>query len=287
MESTAVSNNSKIPTSFVCPLTGQIMLDPVITCTGYSYERSAIEKWLKNNNTCPTTKVVLSNKNLLPNHTLKKFIEEFLTVGIDSVKRTYISSGSYDCIVKIHLIGDTGAGKKSLFTRYCDEFTQFHQGLNFKNRTLQIGHLVVKTQTWLYIETENMINMEAIRHVNVRGLVINLNTLSDKKMVNSFSRFVNKFYDNNTILFVFGTHSDLPREEISDIEFHARAKHYGLLSAIVSAKTGQGVDEAFIYAVYSSLLKNKSNNIRLPKIKEFNKNTDNKNQERLTFCNLM
>ena len=34
-----------IPQEFICPITGEIMEDPVSTIDGNSYERTAIERW--------------------------------------------------------------------------------------------------------------------------------------------------------------------------------------------------------------------------------------------------
>ena len=36
----------EIPNSFYCPISKQVMTDPVITPLGISYERSSIEEWL-------------------------------------------------------------------------------------------------------------------------------------------------------------------------------------------------------------------------------------------------
>jgi hypothetical protein len=35
------------PDEYLCPITGEMMSDPVIALDGHSYERSAIEKWFK------------------------------------------------------------------------------------------------------------------------------------------------------------------------------------------------------------------------------------------------
>lgn len=64
--------------SFYCPITADIMVDPVETATGHTYERGAIEKWLKEgNNLCPMTKTPLSRLSLRPNRTLRQSIEEW------------------------------------------------------------------------------------------------------------------------------------------------------------------------------------------------------------------
>ncbi|GAQ84684.1 vacuolar protein 8 [Klebsormidium nitens] len=53
------------PDRFLCPLTKDIMLDPVIVTSGRVYERSAIERWLKNHDTCPVNRVPIDPKILI------------------------------------------------------------------------------------------------------------------------------------------------------------------------------------------------------------------------------
>eukprot|EP01084_Bolivina_argentea_P114742 204225_1 len=40
-------NNIEIPKEYLCPITKQIMQDPVMAFDGHSYERNAIESYLK------------------------------------------------------------------------------------------------------------------------------------------------------------------------------------------------------------------------------------------------
>jgi hypothetical protein len=43
--------------SFLCPITRKLMTDPVIDPDGNSYERSAIENWLKEYSTSPIVSI--------------------------------------------------------------------------------------------------------------------------------------------------------------------------------------------------------------------------------------
>lgn len=65
------------PSGFVCPITLELMVDPVMAADGQSYERSAIETWLKGNDTAPKTNIPLPNKNITPNISLQQSIEEW------------------------------------------------------------------------------------------------------------------------------------------------------------------------------------------------------------------
>ncbi|KAJ6920882.1 hypothetical protein NC651_014452 [Populus alba x Populus x berolinensis] len=67
---------SRPPKDFVCPITGQLFNDPVTLETGHTYERKAIQEWVKRGNTtCPITRQPLS-ANSLPktNYVLKRLI---------------------------------------------------------------------------------------------------------------------------------------------------------------------------------------------------------------------
>ncbi|KAL0383625.1 UNVERIFIED_CONTAM: U-box domain-containing protein 3 [Sesamum calycinum] len=68
-------NGIQIPSYFRCPLSLELMLDPVIVASGQTYERAAIQKWLDHGLvTCPKTGCRLSHKNLIPNYTVKALI---------------------------------------------------------------------------------------------------------------------------------------------------------------------------------------------------------------------
>lgn len=59
-----------------CPITLEIMHDPVIAGDGHSYERSAIERWLSGHRTSPLTGRVMPSMTLLPNHRLRQLIQD-------------------------------------------------------------------------------------------------------------------------------------------------------------------------------------------------------------------
>ena len=59
-----------------CSITGEIMIDPVSTKNGQTYERSAIEEWFKRSDTDPNTGSTLSDKTLRPNYAIKSLCEQ-------------------------------------------------------------------------------------------------------------------------------------------------------------------------------------------------------------------
>lgn len=68
-----------IPNGFLCPISQEIMRDPVIAENGFSYERSDIQQWFDDGNSLsPDTGLPLKHKNLVPNINLKKSIQDWL-----------------------------------------------------------------------------------------------------------------------------------------------------------------------------------------------------------------
>ncbi|KAK3036080.1 hypothetical protein RJ639_029833 [Escallonia herrerae] len=81
---------------FVCPITREVMVDPVETSSGHTFDRSAIEKWLSDgNNLCPLTMLPLETSALRPNKTLRQSIEEWkdrnTMIAIASMKPKLLS----------------------------------------------------------------------------------------------------------------------------------------------------------------------------------------------------
>ena len=59
-----------------CPITLEVMKDPVLAADGHSYERSALATWLSTHRTSPVTGARLEHVNMTPNHQLRSLIQE-------------------------------------------------------------------------------------------------------------------------------------------------------------------------------------------------------------------
>ncbi|RRT64552.1 hypothetical protein B296_00001194 [Ensete ventricosum] len=81
----------EIPSYFLCPISLQLMKDPVTLWTGITYDRDSIERWIfpgRQNNTCPVTRQPLLDCEVTPNHTLRRLIQAWCTVNVsDGVER--------------------------------------------------------------------------------------------------------------------------------------------------------------------------------------------------------
>ncbi|KAG8633294.1 U-box domain-containing protein 28 [Manihot esculenta] len=64
-----------VPNLFRCPISLDVMKSPVSLCTGVTYDRSSIQRWLDTgHDTCPATMQVLATKDFVPNLTLHRLI---------------------------------------------------------------------------------------------------------------------------------------------------------------------------------------------------------------------
>ncbi|KAL6979203.1 U-box domain-containing protein 13 [Sarracenia purpurea var. burkii] len=78
-----------IPDDFRCPISLELMRDPVIVSTGQTYDRSSIEKWLEaGHGTCPKTQQTLTSTVLTPNYVLRSLIAQWCEAnGIELPQR--------------------------------------------------------------------------------------------------------------------------------------------------------------------------------------------------------
>lgn len=73
-----------IPTHFRCPISLDLMKDPVTLSTGITYDRESIEKWIRDGNqTCPVTNQVLTNFDQTPNHMIRRMIQDWCVENRD------------------------------------------------------------------------------------------------------------------------------------------------------------------------------------------------------------
>jgi predicted GTPase len=132
--SMAADDDDRRPSEHFCPITYEVMKDPVVAADGYSYEREAIETYFKGcgNARSPMTGLALSNKNLINNQALKTMINDW-TPNLLAVPSAL--SGNADILAQrireefqrnaallgsskgqhiVAFLGNTGAGKSTL-----------------------------------------------------------------------------------------------------------------------------------------------------------------------------
>ncbi|KAL6635075.1 hypothetical protein ACP70R_027746 [Stipagrostis hirtigluma subsp. patula] len=87
-----------IPEDFRCPISLELMRDPVIVSTGQTYERAFIQRWIDcGNRTCPKTQQKLQNLTLTPNYVLRSLIMQWCEEkGIEPPSRSKSDGSSLE-----------------------------------------------------------------------------------------------------------------------------------------------------------------------------------------------
>ena len=70
---------------FTCPISYDLMLEPVVASSGNTYERVAILEHFEDKNTDPLTNRALDNKNLIDNNNIRSIINRF----VDNFEKKY------------------------------------------------------------------------------------------------------------------------------------------------------------------------------------------------------
>ncbi|KAF7830749.1 U-box domain-containing protein 44-like [Senna tora] len=103
--------------SFYCPISLDIMEDPVETSSGKTFERSAIEKWFtEGNNNCPLTMLPLDTLILRPNKTLRQSIQEWkdrnIIITISTLKSKLQTNDEEEVLKSLESLQDLCLGRQ-------------------------------------------------------------------------------------------------------------------------------------------------------------------------------
>ena len=115
------------PSHFQCPVSMEIMSDPVMIQTGHTYDRPSIQRWLEQGHkTCPVTGQRLRHLELTPNFALRTAIQQFATEhGITLSDRQLTS------VTEKAVVNSVNGGEPS---------TSLNEGSNTIGHTVLEGH---------------------------------------------------------------------------------------------------------------------------------------------------
>lgn len=87
-------NQVEIPNQYKCPITLEIMVDPIICTDGFTYERTSI--LALTTSVSPMTRQPIDKNFLIPNNALKQLIQQFVdTYGIELKKKYQYNKYKY------------------------------------------------------------------------------------------------------------------------------------------------------------------------------------------------
>ncbi|XP_047973443.1 U-box domain-containing protein 21-like [Salvia hispanica] len=109
--SVAMPPELTIPNHFLCPISLHLMKDPVTLSTGTTYDRHSIETWIESGNkTCPVTNQLLRDLEPIPNHAIRKIIQEWCVEnrsrGVDRIPTPRIPITSAEASEMLSRVSD-------------------------------------------------------------------------------------------------------------------------------------------------------------------------------------
>ena len=130
LKESAIAMGVAVPLEFLCPLTNEIIIHPLMTIYSISIEREAIISWLQTGNgTCPVTNKSLILSDLVPNKALEEKIflwswknmlpepkKNVSTSSLSNSSLPYISS-DYPVVIGIVSKKEEKKIKQALFRR--------------------------------------------------------------------------------------------------------------------------------------------------------------------------
>eukprot|EP00501_MAST-03F_sp_TOSAG23-6_P001150 GSMAST32.ASY1.ANO1.1193.1 assembled CDS len=155
------------------------------------------------------------------------------------------SRSKFDYLVKLLLIGDSGVGKSCVLLRYCDgKFTTNFIttiGIDFKIKTVTVGDKVLKLQVW---DTAGQERFKTICTAYYRGA---------QGICTSWMKQITKNAPINVVQVLLANKCDIPNSKCDIEEGRALAESSNIPFFATSAKSGIGIEEAFLKMAELSL----------------------------------
>ncbi|PVU95149.1 hypothetical protein BB561_002030 [Smittium simulii] len=163
-----------------------------------------------------------------------------------------LNNSSYDFLIKLLLIGDSGVGKSCLLLRFSDDsFTPSFIttiGIDFKIRTIELDGKRIKLQIWDTAGQERFRTITTAYYRGAMGILL-VYDVTDERSFNNIKNWIRNVEQHasegvNTIL--IGNKCDMEDRRTVDAERGKQlASEYGLSFLETSAKANINVDEAF------------------------------------------
>ena len=95
-------HNLAVPPHFQCPISMELMVDPVMVASGHTYDRPCIQRWLEQGHkTCPVTGARLRHKELTPNFALRSAIQEWAAANGRTLNDRQLTSVTEKAVLRM------------------------------------------------------------------------------------------------------------------------------------------------------------------------------------------
>ena len=161
----------------------------------------------------------------------------------------------YDHLLKLVLIGDSGAGKSCLLTRFADdEFTDSYVttiGVDFRFKTISVDNAVVKLQIWDTAGQERFRTITSAYYRGADGIVLVYDICDRESLdhVSDWLREVNMYVNESTCKILVGNKcDDAANRQVRNSTSHTTicTSNFGNISCIFYPKR-QSCELAFFF----------------------------------------
>ena len=165
---------------------------------------------------------------------------------------SYLDEDHYDRIYKILIMGDTNVGKTSLLLRYTEnDFSSegiATLGVDVKNKYISIEQKKIRLDIWDTAGQERFKGLAKSYIKGGQGFVF-VFSLTDKKSFTNLKNWINDVKTMSSTLYkmiVIGNKKDCENiKEVFEKDLKDFAEKFDVQVFEASAKTGEGVEEAF------------------------------------------
>ncbi|EGA75114.1 Sec4p [Saccharomyces cerevisiae AWRI796] len=173
--------------------------------------------------------------------------------GLRTVSASSGNGKSYDSIMKILLIGDSGVGKSCLLVRFVED--KFNPsfittiGIDFKIKTVDINGKKVKLQLWDTAGQERFRTITTAYYRGAMGIILVYDVTDERTFTNikQWFKTVNEHANDEAQLLLVGNKSDMETRVVTADQGEALAKELGIPFIESSAKNDDNVNEYFFH----------------------------------------
>ena len=185
---------------------------------------------------------------------------------------------TYDIILKLIIVGDSGVGKTNILSRYINnEFSQTSKatvGVEFFSTLVKKNRKLIKLQIWDTAGQERYKSITSAYYKGAKGAFV-VYDITKKDSFNNIEKWIKELKingDEDIFIILIGNKSDLEEmREINVEDVKKKAEELKIGYFETSAKDGSNIEHAFDVIV-GEMMKNVNIIINKNNVKKFNKN---------------
>ncbi|CAD8159391.1 unnamed protein product [Paramecium pentaurelia] len=163
-----------------------------------------------------------------------------------------MANREYDYLFKLVIIGNSGVGKSALLLRFADDtFSENYIttiGVDFRFKTLKVDNKGLKLQIWDTAGQERFRTITNAYYKGADAIVIVYDTTCQQSFDDIEKFWLNEiesYAEKNAELLLLGNKSDLSTKQVQSERVQEYAQKRNMMFFETSAKTADGVEEAF------------------------------------------